>query len=107
MVENLGAQVLLDLENHHNFAWKEKHIIGGVEREVIVHRKGATRAFPAQHFALKGTPFYDTGHPILLPGNPEAGSVVMVAEPGAAMPVLSKLTEGPTPTIWPPRCVRW
>jgi tRNA-splicing ligase RtcB len=41
---NLGAQVLLDLENHHNFAWKEKHVIGGVEREVIVHRKGATPA---------------------------------------------------------------
>jgi hypothetical protein len=32
------------LENHHNFAWKERHVIGGVEREVIVHRKGATPA---------------------------------------------------------------
>ena len=41
---NLGATVLLDLENHHNFAWKEKHVIDGVEREVIVHRKGATPA---------------------------------------------------------------
>ena len=41
---NLGATVLLDLENHHNFAWKEKHIINGVERELIVHRKGATPA---------------------------------------------------------------
>jgi tRNA-splicing ligase RtcB len=44
IAENLGAQVLLDLENHHNFAWKEKHVIDGVEREVIVHRKGATPA---------------------------------------------------------------
>jgi len=41
---NLGARVLLDLENHHNFAWKERHVINGVEREVIVHRKGATPA---------------------------------------------------------------
>jgi tRNA-splicing ligase RtcB len=41
---NLGVQVLLDLENHHNFAWKERHVIGGFEREVIVHRKGATPA---------------------------------------------------------------
>jgi|ERR1051326_1779492 hypothetical protein len=41
---NLGAEVLLDLENHHNFAWKEKHMIKGVEKEVIVHRKGATPA---------------------------------------------------------------
>jgi tRNA-splicing ligase RtcB (3'-phosphate/5'-hydroxy nucleic acid ligase) len=44
IAENLGAQVLLDLENHHNFAWKERHVIDGVEREVIVHRKGATPA---------------------------------------------------------------
>ena len=41
---NLGAEVLLDIENHHNFAWKEKHVIDGVEKEVIVHRKGATPA---------------------------------------------------------------
>jgi tRNA-splicing ligase RtcB len=40
----LGAHVILDIENHHNFAWKERHIVGGVEREVIVHRKGATPA---------------------------------------------------------------
>ena len=36
----LGAHRVLDIENHHNFAWKEIH--GG--REVIVHRKGATPA---------------------------------------------------------------
>ncbi len=34
----------MDIENHHNFAWRERHVIGGVEREVIVHRKGATPA---------------------------------------------------------------
>ena len=44
IAENLGAQVLLDLENHHNFAWKERHVVDGVEREVVVHRKGATPA---------------------------------------------------------------
>ncbi len=38
--ENLGVEVLLDVENHHNFAWKEEHF----EKEVIVHRKGATPA---------------------------------------------------------------
>jgi tRNA-splicing ligase RtcB len=30
---NLGAEVLLDLENHHNFAWKERHAINGVEKK--------------------------------------------------------------------------
>ncbi len=41
---HLGIGVRLDVENHHNFAWKEKHVIDGVEREVVVHRKGATPA---------------------------------------------------------------
>jgi tRNA-splicing ligase RtcB len=50
-----------------------------------VHRKGSTRAFPAGHHALKGTIYESTGHPILLPGNPQAGSSVMVAEEGAAL----------------------
>lgn len=44
MAEHLGYEVLLGLENHHNFAWKERHLIEGKEREVIVHRKGATPA---------------------------------------------------------------
>ena len=41
----LGVDVLLDIENHHNYAWKETHRCpDGREREVIVHRKGATPA---------------------------------------------------------------
>jgi tRNA-splicing ligase RtcB len=44
IARKLGAGVILDIENHHNFAWKERHVIDGVEREVIVHRKGATPA---------------------------------------------------------------
>jgi tRNA-splicing ligase RtcB (3'-phosphate/5'-hydroxy nucleic acid ligase) len=41
---HLRVNVLLDVENHHNFAWKERHLIGGIERDVVVHRKGATPA---------------------------------------------------------------
>jgi len=63
----------------HNIARRE--IVDN--RQAWVHRKGATRAFPAGHHALRGTPYAETGHPILLPGNPTAGSCVMVAEPGA------------------------
>lgn len=40
IARNLGVQVLLDIENHHNFAWKEQHD----GETVIVHRKGATPA---------------------------------------------------------------
>jgi tRNA-splicing ligase RtcB len=60
----------------HNIARPE--VVEG--RVAWVHRKGATRAFPAGHHALAGTPFAETGHPILLPGNPLGGSAVMVAE---------------------------
>jgi tRNA-splicing ligase RtcB len=44
IARKLGARVILDIENHHNFAWKERHVVNGIEREVIVHRKGATPA---------------------------------------------------------------
>jgi tRNA-splicing ligase RtcB len=65
----------------HNIAREE--IVRG--KKMWVHRKGATRAFPAKHYSLKDTPFYEVGHPILLPGNPQAGSAVMVADAGAEL----------------------
>ena len=65
----------------HNIARKE--IVDN--RVAWVHRKGSTRAFPGGHHALKGTIYETTGHPILLPGNPQAGSTVMVADAGAAI----------------------
>ncbi|BBM87369.1 RtcB family protein [Candidatus Uabimicrobium amorphum] len=40
IIKSLGATPLLQIENHHNFAWKEVHD----GRELIVHRKGATPA---------------------------------------------------------------
>jgi tRNA-splicing ligase RtcB len=41
----LGVDVALDVENHHNFAWRERHPLpDGSEADVIVHRKGATPA---------------------------------------------------------------
>ena len=44
LARHLGLEVLFDVENHHNFAWKERHVIHGIERDLIVHRKGATPA---------------------------------------------------------------
>ena len=41
----LGVEVRLDIENHHNFAWRERHVLAdGSERDLVVHRKGATPA---------------------------------------------------------------
>ncbi len=48
---HLGAEVLLDIENHHNFAWKETHD----GEELIVHRKGATPAGAGVLGVIPGT----------------------------------------------------
>jgi len=69
----------------HNIARKE--IVDN--RPMWVMRKGATRAFPAGHHALKETPFATTGHPILLPGDPQRGSAVMTALPTADLSLFS------------------
>jgi len=69
----------------HNIANREE--LDG--QYVWVHRKGATRALPSGHANLIGTPFEDTGHPILLPGNPRDGSSIMVALPGASRTAFS------------------
>ena len=47
----LGAQIVEEVHNHHNFAWREKH--NGEEYWVV--RKGATPAFPAQKGFVGGS----------------------------------------------------
>tara|TARA_R110000782_G_scaffold259836_5_gene350623 strand:- start:1803 stop:3233 length:1431 start_codon:yes stop_codon:yes gene_type:complete len=44
IAQHLGAEVIAGVENHHNFAWEERHVVDGVEETLIVHRKGATPA---------------------------------------------------------------
>ncbi len=67
-------------EISHNLVQAEEHPAYG---EVWVHRKGATRAFPGGHPALVGTPWQDTGHPVLIPGSNRDYSYVLMPEVGA------------------------
>ena len=60
------ADLELVYEISHNLVQREWNPEFG---DVQVHRKGATRAFPAGHPALVGTPWADTGHPVLIPGS--------------------------------------
>jgi len=55
IARHLRLNVLLDVENHHNFAWKERHLIDGVARDVVVHRKGATPAGPGVMGIIPGS----------------------------------------------------
>lgn len=51
----LGAQILDEVHNHHNFAWREKHWLNGKEEHLWVVRKGATPAFPGQKGFVGGS----------------------------------------------------
>ena len=55
IARKMGAEVILDIENHHNFAWRETHVIHGEPREVIVHRKGATPAAAGASGVIPGS----------------------------------------------------
>jgi tRNA-splicing ligase RtcB len=76
-----NADLELVYEISHNLVQKEWHPDFG---EVWVHRKGATRAFPAGYPGLKGTLWEETGHPVLIPGSNKDWSYILRPLPGAA-----------------------
>lgn len=55
VAELIGAEIVEEVHNHHNFAWKETHAIDGDELDVWVVRKGATPAFPGQRGFVGGS----------------------------------------------------
>lgn len=61
----------------HNIAKKESHIVEGKIKQVCVHRKGATRSFPAGHKSVC-LPYRSVGQPILIPGDMGTASYVLV-----------------------------
>jgi tRNA-splicing ligase RtcB len=73
--EELGLDVVYDV--CHNIAKVEEHTFEGRKRKVCVHRKGATRAFPAHHPEI-GEIYRSTGHPVLIPGDMGRYSYVLV-----------------------------
>ena len=72
--EEMEMELLYDVA--HNIAKKEVHDVDGEERELFVHRKGATRAFPAGHPEVPKA-YRDVGQPVIIPGSMGAGSYVL------------------------------
>ena len=72
--EEMEMHLLYDVA--HNIAKKEVHVVDGEERELYVHRKGATRAFPAGRPELPPA-YRDVGQPIIIPGSMGTGSYVL------------------------------
>jgi tRNA-splicing ligase RtcB len=81
-VFGVGAELFYEIS--HNLVQQETLVLpDGTTKRGFVHRKGATRAFPAGHPDLVGTVWEKTGHPCLIPGSMYHGAAVLFAEPGA------------------------
>jgi tRNA-splicing ligase RtcB len=72
---DLGWQLVYDV--CHNVAKFEKHKVNGKEKELCVHRKGATRSFPPGHEQLPAV-YKKIGQPVLIPGDMGNASYVLV-----------------------------
>jgi tRNA-splicing ligase RtcB (3'-phosphate/5'-hydroxy nucleic acid ligase) len=77
---DLGMSVVYDVA--HNIAKVEEHQVDGRSMRVLVHRKGATRAFPPGHPELPES-YRSIGQPVLVPGDMGRASFVLVGTKGA------------------------
>ena len=70
----LGMEMIYDVA--HNTAKLEKHLVGKKVREVLIHRKGSTRAFGP---GMEGLPacYRETGQPVIIGGSMETGSYLL------------------------------
>ena len=82
--EVFGATATPYYEISHNLVQEETVVLpDGSSAHGFVHRKGATRAFPAGHPDLVGTEWESTGHPCLVPGSMLAGAAILFPLEGA------------------------
>ena len=61
----------------HNLAKEEEHVVDGVVKKLLIHRKGATRAFPPGHPDLPEE-YRDIGQPVMIGGTMGTCSYVLV-----------------------------
>lgn len=70
------ASLALLYDVSHNTCKVEEHVVDGRKRRLFVHRKGATRAFPAGHAELPAA-FVDVGQPVLIGGSMGTASYIL------------------------------
>lgn len=73
--ETFGLQLVYDVA--HNIAKIEEHRVNGQRRRVWIHRKGATRAFPADSPAVPSD-YRNFGQPVIIPGSMGSSSYLLV-----------------------------
>ncbi len=90
-----GRDVRVDLiyDVAHNIAKEETHTVDGQKRRVLVHRKGATRAFPAGHRDIPAA-YRAIGQPVLIPGSMGTASWVLVGTERAMQETFGSVCHG-------------
>jgi len=88
-----AAKIKVVYDVAHNIAKIERHKISGQEREVVVHRKGATRAFPPGHPEL-APEYQKTGQPVLIPGSMGSFSYILVGTQAAMIETFGSVCHG-------------
>jgi tRNA-splicing ligase RtcB len=88
-----GARLDLIYDVCHNIAKRERYEIGGRRREVLVHRKGATRAFPPGHREIPES-YRAVGQPVFIPGSMGTASWVLAAGEGAVRETFGSVCHG-------------
>lgn len=76
--EDLGMHMVYDVA--HNTAKLETHQVDGQQKKLLVHRKGATRAFGPDMEGIPGR-YKKTGQPVILGGSMETGSYLLAGVP--------------------------
>ena len=88
-----GARLEMLYDVSHNICKVEKHVIDGVERELFVHRKGATRAFGPGNRDLEPN-LREAGQPVLIGGSMGTGSYVLAGTTQSETAALSSACHG-------------
>ena len=89
--ERLGLHLIYDVA--HNIAKIESHVLDGRPRDLCVHRKGATRAFPAGHPEVPEV-YRHVGQPVLIPGDMGRYSFLLVGLPAAMEETFGSVCHG-------------
>jgi tRNA-splicing ligase RtcB len=77
----------------HNIAKRERHTVEGRKVDVLVHRKGATRAFPPGHRDLPQA-YRAIGQPVLIPGSMGTASWILTGAQGAMRETFGSVCHG-------------
>lgn len=87
----LGMSLIYDVA--HNIAKVEEHTVNGRKQKLIVHRKGATRAFPPGHPELPEI-YRHLGQPVLIPGDMGRASFVLLGTEKAMLETFGSTCHG-------------